>query len=647
MYIKYLYFIFIFCSQKIFSEYYKPYKNAGVNLNSVRCSLNSKINMENVILYQEEINSALGTICGLNNGIFILDDESYTCANLPDKWNTTLSTLFTENPKNIVSYVKILIEAYFNTSGYASNACVGSVSELTCGRENSFKHTPYYHKLKAPIRGVNIGGLFVLERWILPDFVDWGTSTQIYDQYTFSEQCAKYKICDKLYNHWNDFYNQDDFYQMKNAGLNTVRVPVGHWYFSEISGFYDGPYIRPHISIYDMNHPITKIISYANNANLYVILDLHTAPGSQNGFDNSGQETHDPQPDHWGQHWIYDKYYVNSTINTNIAMVYYIEYIKNTYNIDNVIMIELLNEPWQDIDLSLIKNYYYDTMYKIRNISNIPILLHDSFRGLQWNTLLKDFPFEHVYFDTHSYQCFSLGDVASNTYDTDKLKIYVHLMATCASNNILHYETCTTLPTLVGEWSVAIDDCMPYLNARFQNVGQCDRLYMRNNSYWREKYRDFAYKQMSVFENELGWTFWTWKLSDYAEKMEISSMYWSFRLLIQNGYINLHDYNSIENACNFDPNYPELSKINDSKVSSIEYVYIVGFLLFISSALISYSTYKYCVNRYHGYTQIQNIRSSLYDVDVNNLFPVKKYYQSVYVKEDDCVNKNKYTKINI
>ena len=117
-------------------------------------------------------------------------------------------------------HVEILIEAYFNTSGYASNACVGSVSELTltCGRENSFKHTPYYYKLKAPIRGirgVNIGGLFVLEIWILPDFVDWGTSTQIYDQYTFSEQCAKDEICDKLYNHWNDFYNQDDFYQMK------------------------------------------------------------------------------------------------------------------------------------------------------------------------------------------------------------------------------------------------------------------------------------------------------------------------------------------------------------------------------------------------------------------------------------------------
>lgn len=597
MYFEYSYFLFIFFIHYGFSKYYKPYKNAGVYLNEVRCSLDTKINSQNVLLYQEEINSALGTICGLNNGVFILDYQPYSCANLPESWNMTLSTLFIQNPENIVYYVKTLIEAYFNTSGYASNACVGSISELTCGREKPFKYTPYYSKLNGPIRGVNIGGLFVLERWIVPDFVDWGDSSQIYDQYTFSKNCEKFHICDKLYDHWNEFYDQNDFFEMKKAGLNTVRIPVGHWYFSEISGFYDGPYIRPNISIYANNHPITRIINYAKNANLYVILDLHTAPGSQNGFDNSGEQTHDPQPDHWGQHWIYNTYYVNSTVNTNIAMVQYIEYIKNINNIDNIIMIELLNEPWQDIDISLVKAYYYESMYKIRLISDIPILLHDSFRGLQWNTLLKNFPFENVYFDTHSYQCFSLGDVASNTYDADKLKMYVHLMETCALNNMLHYETCTTLPTLVGEWSIAIDDCMPYLNARFQNVGQCDRLYMRiNSTYWKEKYRDFAYKQMSIFENELGWTFWTWKLSEYAESVEIpSAYYWSLRLLIRNNYINLYDYDSINSACYFDPNYPELSTLDDSKIDSFTYLYIFGFLFFISCVIVSYNITKCCI----------------------------------------------------
>ena len=30
-------------------------------------------------------------------------------------------------------------------------------------------------------------------------------------------------------------------------------------------------------------HPITKVIGYAKAAGLQVILDLHTAPGSQNG----------------------------------------------------------------------------------------------------------------------------------------------------------------------------------------------------------------------------------------------------------------------------------------------------------------------------------------------------------------------------
>ena len=60
------------------------------------------------------------------------------------------------------------------------------------------------------------------------------------------------------------------------------------------------------MSILDEQHPITKIIGYAKNAGLQVILDLHTAPGSQNGFDNSGQATNETQPDNWGETWIYN-----------------------------------------------------------------------------------------------------------------------------------------------------------------------------------------------------------------------------------------------------------------------------------------------------------------------------------------------------
>ena len=52
------------------------------------------------------------------------------------------------------------------------------------------QRTPWYEKLKAPIRAVNIGGLFVLERWIVPDLIPWGNETGIVDQFTFSQKCG-------------------------------------------------------------------------------------------------------------------------------------------------------------------------------------------------------------------------------------------------------------------------------------------------------------------------------------------------------------------------------------------------------------------------------------------------------------------------
>lgn len=60
------------------------------------------------------------------------------------------------------------------------------------------KTAPWYEQIKAPIRAVNIGGLFVLERWIVPTFTTWGDETGIRDQYSFSEKCGELGTCDTL-----------------------------------------------------------------------------------------------------------------------------------------------------------------------------------------------------------------------------------------------------------------------------------------------------------------------------------------------------------------------------------------------------------------------------------------------------------------
>jgi hypothetical protein len=94
------------------------------------------------------------------------------------------------------------------------------------------------------------------------------------------------------------------------------------------------------------------------------------------------------------------------------------------------------------------------------------------------------------------------------------MKQYAHENEACAYKIPLHYETCNALPVLVGEFSIAIDDCMPYLNAQHENYGQCDNINLRiNSSWWDAHIQSYAMRQIVTFERELGWTFWAWKLS--------------------------------------------------------------------------------------------------------------------------------------
>ncbi len=52
--------------------------------------------------------------------------------------------------------------------------------------------------------------------------------------------------------------------------------------------------------------------------------------------------------------------------------------------------------------------------------------------------------------------------------------MFAHEKIACGFKAPLHFQTCNALPVLVGEFSLAIDNCMPHLDARFEAYGQCD-----------------------------------------------------------------------------------------------------------------------------------------------------------------------------
>ena len=121
------------------------------------------------------------------------------------------------------------------------------------------------------LRGVNLGGWLVLERWMAPAVFE-GTEAQ--DEYSLmSTTVGK----ERIERHRATFITEQDFIWLAEHGVNAVRVPVGYWIFDG-----DGPYM-PGIEYLDFAFVM------AEKYHMNVLIDLHGGGGSQNGKDHSGR----------------------------------------------------------------------------------------------------------------------------------------------------------------------------------------------------------------------------------------------------------------------------------------------------------------------------------------------------------------------
>jgi glucan 1,3-beta-glucosidase len=116
------------------------------------------------------------------------------------------------------------------------------------------------------VRGVNLGGWFVLEPWITPTlFVNSG-SDAVVDEYTYTQHLGKGEAFNRLNNHWNTWIVEDDFQQIAAAGLNHVRIPIGYWAIAPLAG---DPYVQGQLTYMD------KAVQWARNHGIKIMIDLH------------------------------------------------------------------------------------------------------------------------------------------------------------------------------------------------------------------------------------------------------------------------------------------------------------------------------------------------------------------------------------
>ena len=123
------------------------------------------------------------------------------------------------------------------------------------------------------IKGVNLGNWLVLEKWMSPALFD-GTDAD--DEYHLPGHLPPEVYEARIKIHRSEYITERDFAAIKKIGMNAVRIPVPYFIFG------DRP---PFIGCID---ELDKAFGWAEKYDIGILIDLHTVPYSQNGFDNGG-----------------------------------------------------------------------------------------------------------------------------------------------------------------------------------------------------------------------------------------------------------------------------------------------------------------------------------------------------------------------
>ncbi|KAF8227308.1 exo-beta-1,3-glucanase [Tricholoma matsutake] len=420
-------------------------------------------------------------------------------------------------PSRVLAAVQPSTNSHSNTGSSSSNTGVPASTSV-----------PFNYGTDK-IRGVNLGGWLVLEPWITPSVFDSTNNTAIVDEFTLGQMLDSQTAMNILHKHWDTWITEDDLVAIKAAGLNHVRIPLGYWSVPLTSSNTNtstsvAPY-TPGAWTY-----LLRGLQWAKKHGINVILDIHGAPGSQNGYDNSGQRTTNPV-------WAVNPANVTRTIDTLRFIV------QNTNGMVDVI--ELLNEPAGFIGNAwsqAIRQFWLDGYDAVRQAAGagIKVMIGDAFLGVQsWGNFLTYPRGQGVLMDFHEYQIFS--DLELNrTFDE-------HVSFACTYSSSLYGFQSQNIWTIIGEWSNAVTDCALWLNGRgvgsrwdntwfpgpnTQYHGSCTNFtgsYLSFSDSYKAFLRKYWEVQVEIGEKVQGWVFWTWKAENADE--------WSYQKGLEGGWI--------------------------------------------------------------------------------------------------------------
>ena len=249
------------------------------------------------------------------------------------------------------------------------------------------------------IKGVNLGNWLVLEKWMNPELFE-GTDAE--DETWLARRLSPEELAARLEKHRESYITEKDFETIAGWGLNLVRIPVPYFIFG------DRPPFPGCIEYLD------KAFQWAGKHGLKVLIDLHTSPGNQNGYDNGGLVG------------------VCKWRKNPKEVIFVLEVLKKLAERyaqeDALFGIEVLNEPISlpvyltapstgkavdkyeakgsgHVPLNFLRSFYKAAYRSLRKIlpEEKAIVFHDGFRTSLWGNFFVKNNMKNVYLDTHIY----------------------------------------------------------------------------------------------------------------------------------------------------------------------------------------------------------------------------------------------------
>ena len=360
-----------------------------------------------------------------------------------------------------------------------------------------------------PIRGVNLGNWLVLERWMESASQPGPfAGTEADDEYGLRRELPDIELARRLELHRSTYVTRDDILSLPESGCNLVRIPVPYHVFGDQTH-------EPCVAHLD------HAMDWAQEAGIAALVDLHTVPGGQNGFDNSGTSGLCT--------WHHEFPQVSDTLSV-------LERLAERYADHPALFgIEAMNEPASSpiyamsmrrygadhpsrverstpIPGGVLTQFYRLVHERLRPIvgPNVALVFHDQFQLEAWDRFLPRDRHPNVWIDTHQYvgttaRALHLGSWRGHLTIARGIGLRV-------ARAQRHH------PILVGEWSLS------------QHVRDAARTDAETRA---RLYRRYGATQLAAFERGMGSCFWSMRNGTYED--------WSLESCLRNGWLSLRD----------------------------------------------------------------------------------------------------------